>query len=67
MAILNDSTGTLMSCAHKNHNCKIGIIIGKKLNYRKLKFSYFWFDWQLNRYPLIILFYSNAIEHISFT
>lgn len=29
MAILNDSTGTLMSCAHKNHDCKIGIIVGK--------------------------------------
>lgn len=29
MAILNDSTGTLMSCAHSNHNCRIGVIIGK--------------------------------------
>lgn len=29
MAVLNDSTGTLMSCAHKNHDCKIGVIIGK--------------------------------------
>ncbi|XP_063709782.1 hexokinase type 2 isoform X2 [Culicoides brevitarsis] len=32
MAILNDSTGTLMSCAHKKHNCKIGIIIGTGSN-----------------------------------
>jgi hexokinase len=31
MAVLNDSTGTLMSCAHKNLNCRIGVIIGKKL------------------------------------
>lgn len=30
MGILNDSTGTLMSCAHKNHDCKIGVIIGKQ-------------------------------------
>lgn len=27
-AILNDTTGTLMSCAWKNHNCKIGLIVG---------------------------------------
>lgn len=31
MAVLNDSTGTLMSCAHKNLDCKIGVIIGKEL------------------------------------
>jgi hypothetical protein len=30
MAVLNDSTGTLMSCAHKNLNCRIGVIIGKE-------------------------------------
>ena len=30
MAVLNDSTGTLMSCAHKNLDCRIGVIIGKK-------------------------------------
>lgn len=35
MAILNDSTGTLMSCAHKNRNCKIGIIIGKRKSHTK--------------------------------
>ncbi|CAG2059395.1 unnamed protein product, partial [Timema podura] len=27
-AILNDTTGTLMSCAWKNFNCRIGIIVG---------------------------------------
>ncbi|KAF7268238.1 hypothetical protein GWI33_018603 [Rhynchophorus ferrugineus] len=29
MAVLNDSTGTLMSCAWLNRNCRIGIIIGE--------------------------------------
>ncbi|KAG5880594.1 hypothetical protein JTB14_002399 [Gonioctena quinquepunctata] len=28
MAILNDSTGTLMSCAWLNHQCRIGAIVG---------------------------------------
>ncbi|XP_062559774.1 hexokinase type 2 isoform X2 [Armigeres subalbatus] len=32
MAILNDSTGTLMSCAHSNRNCRIGVIIGTGSN-----------------------------------
>ncbi|KAG5672837.1 hypothetical protein PVAND_002926 [Polypedilum vanderplanki] len=31
-AILNDTTGTLMSCAWKNHNCKIGAIVGTGSN-----------------------------------
>lgn len=31
-AILNDTTGTLMSCAWKNRNCKIGLIIGTGTN-----------------------------------
>ncbi|XP_017012946.2 hexokinase type 2 [Drosophila takahashii] len=31
-AILNDTTGTLMSCAWKNHNCKIGLIVGTGAN-----------------------------------
>lgn len=30
MAVLNDSTGTLMSCAHRRQDCRIGIIIGKQ-------------------------------------
>ncbi|GFG39358.1 hypothetical protein Cfor_08311, partial [Coptotermes formosanus] len=31
-AILNDTTGTLMSCAWKNFNCKIGLIVGTGSN-----------------------------------
>lgn len=31
-AILNDTTGTLMSCAWKNHDCKIGLIVGTGSN-----------------------------------
>lgn len=31
MAILNDSTGTLMSCAWLNHQCRIGCIVGEFL------------------------------------
>ncbi|KAF5273061.1 hypothetical protein FQR65_LT04803 [Abscondita terminalis] len=31
-AILNDTTGTLMSCAWKNNNCKIGLIVGTGSN-----------------------------------
>lgn len=29
MGILNDATGTLMSCAHKNPDCRVGVIIGE--------------------------------------
>lgn len=29
MGILNDATGTLMSCAHKEPDCSIGVIIGE--------------------------------------
>ncbi|XP_049872312.1 hexokinase type 2 isoform X2 [Pectinophora gossypiella] len=32
MGILNDATGTLMSCAHKNPHCRIGVIIGTGSN-----------------------------------
>lgn len=32
MAILNDTTGTLMSCAHKRSDCTIGLIIGTGSN-----------------------------------
>lgn len=32
MAILNDTTGTLMSCAHKRRDCAIGLIIGTGSN-----------------------------------
>ncbi|XP_015840633.1 hexokinase type 2 isoform X2 [Tribolium castaneum] len=31
-AILNDTTGTLMSCAWKNPNCRIGLIVGTGSN-----------------------------------
>lgn len=29
MAVLNDTTGTLMSCAYKNKECRVGVIVGK--------------------------------------
>ncbi|XP_059608270.1 hexokinase type 2 isoform X2 [Phlebotomus argentipes] len=32
LGILNDATGTLMSCAHRNHNCQIGVIVGTGSN-----------------------------------
>jgi hexokinase len=32
MAVLNDTTGTLMSCAFKNPECRIGLIIGTGTN-----------------------------------
>lgn len=32
MAVLNDTTGTLMSCAHKRRDCTIGLIIGTGSN-----------------------------------
>lgn len=32
MALLNDTTGTLMSCAYKNKNCRIGFIVGTGCN-----------------------------------
>jgi len=31
-AVLNDTTGTLMSCAWKNRNCMIGLIVGTGTN-----------------------------------
>ncbi|CAH2011501.1 unnamed protein product [Acanthoscelides obtectus] len=31
-AVLNDTTGTLMSCAWKNRDCKIGLILGTGTN-----------------------------------
>uniref|UniRef100_A0A224Z0B0 Phosphotransferase n=1 Tax=Rhipicephalus zambeziensis TaxID=60191 RepID=A0A224Z0B0_9ACAR len=32
MAIVNDTTGTLMSCAHKNKQCRLGLIVGTGTN-----------------------------------
>ena len=31
-AVLNDTTGTLMSCAHKNRKCRVGVIVGTGCN-----------------------------------
>ncbi|KAG8184536.1 hypothetical protein JTE90_012625 [Oedothorax gibbosus] len=32
VAIVNDTTGTLMSCAHKNKDCRLGLIVGTGTN-----------------------------------
>ncbi|XP_053202339.1 hexokinase-2-like isoform X2 [Panonychus citri] len=32
MAVVNDTTGTLMSCAHKNRECRVGLIVGTGTN-----------------------------------
>lgn len=32
MAVVNDTTGTLMSCAHKNRECRMGVIVGTGTN-----------------------------------
>lgn len=32
MAVLNDTTGTLMACAWKNPACRIGLILGTGIN-----------------------------------
>lgn len=32
MAVLNDTTGTLMACAWKNPSCRIGLIVGTGSN-----------------------------------
>lgn len=32
VAIVNDTTGTLMSCAHKNRECRLGLIVGTGTN-----------------------------------
>ncbi|XP_034479844.1 hexokinase type 2 [Drosophila innubila] len=32
VAILNDTTGTLMSCAHRNPECRVGVIVGTGCN-----------------------------------
>ncbi|RWS08560.1 Hexokinase-2-like protein [Dinothrombium tinctorium] len=31
-AVVNDTTGTLMSCAHKNRDCRVGLIVGTGTN-----------------------------------
>ncbi|XP_074644082.1 hexokinase-like isoform X2 [Tubulanus polymorphus] len=32
LAVINDTVGTLMACAHKDQNCKIGLILGTGTN-----------------------------------
>lgn len=32
VAVVNDTTGTLMSCAHKNRDCRVGLIVGTGTN-----------------------------------
>lgn len=32
MAVVNDTTGTLMSCAHRNRQCRMGVIVGTGTN-----------------------------------
>lgn len=32
VAVVNDTTGTLMSCAHKNRQCRVGVIVGTGTN-----------------------------------
>lgn len=32
VAVVNDTTGTLMSCAHKNRECRVGVIVGTGTN-----------------------------------
>lgn len=32
MAVLNDTTGTLISCAYKNRECRVGLIVGTGTN-----------------------------------
>ena len=42
-AILNDTTGCLLSCAWKNPKCRIGLIIGTGTNVRKYTICVFHF------------------------
>ncbi|XP_053204289.1 hexokinase-2-like [Panonychus citri] len=32
VAVINDTTGTLMSCAHRNRECRVGLIVGTGTN-----------------------------------
>lgn len=55
-AILNDTTGTLMSCAWKNHNCRIGLIVGTGSNacYVEKTKNCEMFDGDLNKEELLV-------------
>ena len=33
LAVINDTVGALMSCAHSDRNCAIGLILGELLFY----------------------------------
>ena len=30
VALVNDTVGTMMSCGHEDHDCVIGMIVGKE-------------------------------------
>ncbi|XP_050731247.1 hexokinase type 2-like isoform X2 [Eriocheir sinensis] len=56
-AVLNDTTGTLMSCAWKNHNCRIGLIVGTGTNacyMEKLERVELW-DGEVDEPPQVII------------
>lgn len=55
-AILNDTTGTLMSCAWKNHNCRIGLIVGTGSNacYVEKTKNCEMFDGDMNKDELLV-------------
>lgn len=31
MAVVNDTVGTMMTCGYDDHNCEIGLIVGKRI------------------------------------
>lgn len=33
VAVINDTVGTLMSCAYDDHNCSIGMVVGEDIQY----------------------------------
>lgn len=61
VAVVNDTTGTLMSCAHKNRECRVGLIVGKVLltlvykTFFFLNFSGLFFFLMLNFYLFTFL------------
>ena len=46
MAVVNDTTGTLMSCAHKNRECRVGVIVGQSLSLSHLFDLYLTPQWR---------------------
>jgi hypothetical protein len=57
MAVLNDTTGTLMSCAYKKHNCRVGLIVGKAKGLLKIIIPPGFY------HRNIILFHVNTLLH----